>query len=94
MHQTAFVFISLFYSTKFLNHDMMADLLDEEDQNAFKHLKELNVEDSEDVKSGFKISFVRIHSAHASSSPSYLLLGVRQQPLLQEQGTHQNFPIQ
>lgn len=73
---------------------MMADLLDEEDQNAFKHLKELNVEDSEDVKSGFKISFVRIHSAHASSSPSYLLLGVRQQPLLQEQGTHQNFPIQ
>jgi len=46
-----------FWLKAFLNHSMMADLLDEEDQNAFKHLKELNVEDSDDVKSGFKISF-------------------------------------
>jgi len=46
-----------FWLKAFLNHDMMADLLDEEDQNAFKYLKELNVEDSDDVKSGFKISF-------------------------------------
>jgi len=46
-----------FWLKAFLNHEMMADLLDEEDQNAFKHLKELNVEDFEDVKSGFKITF-------------------------------------
>jgi len=45
-----------FWLKAFLNHDMLADLLDEEDQNAFKHLKELNVEDFDDVKSGFKIS--------------------------------------
>jgi len=46
-----------FWLKAFLNHDMMADLLDEEDQSAFKHLRELSVEDSEDVKSGFKITF-------------------------------------
>lgn len=46
-----------FWLKAFLNHDMMADLLDEEDQEAFKFLKELHVEDFEDVKSGFKISF-------------------------------------
>jgi len=46
-----------FWLKAFLNHDMMADLLDDEDQSAFKHLRELNVEDSEDVKSGFKITF-------------------------------------
>jgi len=45
-----------FWLKAFLNHDMLADLLDEEDQNAFKHLKELNVEDFDDVKSGFKIT--------------------------------------
>jgi len=45
-----------FWLKAFLNHEMLADLLDEEDQNAFKFLKELNVEDFDDVKSGFKIS--------------------------------------
>jgi len=46
-----------FWLKTFLNHNMMSDLLDEEDQEVFKYLKEVNVEDFDDVKSGFKISF-------------------------------------
>ena len=41
-----------------MNHPILADLLDEEDLQVFKHLKELNVEDAEDIKSGFKITLV------------------------------------
>lgn len=39
---------------------MLAALLAENDLAALKYLKELNVEDHDDVKSGFKISLVRI----------------------------------
>jgi len=46
-----------FWLKSFLNHDMLSDLLDQRDQEVFHHLKELNVEDFDDVKSGFKITF-------------------------------------
>jgi len=49
--------IPAFWSKAFLNHDMLCDLLDEEDQKVFQHMKELTVEDFDDVKSGFKITF-------------------------------------
>eukprot|EP00850_Spirogloea_muscicola_P000272 SM000001S04674 [mRNA] locus=s1:1652233:1654245:+ [translate_table: standard] len=39
----------------FLSHPQLADLLTEDDQKAFKHLAELEVEDSKDVKSGYRI---------------------------------------
>lgn len=37
---------------------MLAALLVDNDLAAFKYMKELNVEDHDDVKSGFKISLV------------------------------------
>jgi len=45
-----------FWLKVFTSQDMLATLLLEEDLSAFKYLRELNVEDHDDVKSGFKIS--------------------------------------
>jgi len=45
-----------FWLKVFTSHEMLTALLDENDQAVFKYLKELNVEDHDDVKSGFKIS--------------------------------------
>eukprot|EP00850_Spirogloea_muscicola_P010776 SM000064S19798 [mRNA] locus=s64:662304:664888:+ [translate_table: standard] len=45
-----------FWLTAFLSHPQLADLLTEDDQKAFKHLAELEVEDSKDVKSGYRIA--------------------------------------
>ncbi|GAU51785.1 hypothetical protein TSUD_415710 [Trifolium subterraneum] len=48
--------ISNLWSTAFLIHPALGDLLNEEDQKIFKHLSSLEVED-QDVKSGFSIAF-------------------------------------
>jgi template-activating factor I len=45
-----------FWLKVFTSHEMLTALLDENDQAVFKYLKELNVEDHDDVKSGYKIS--------------------------------------
>jgi len=45
-----------FWFKVFTSQDMLAALLVGEDLAAFKYMKELNVEDHDDVKSGFKIS--------------------------------------
>lgn len=45
-----------FWLKVFTSQDMLAALLVDNDLAAFKYLKELNVEDHDDVKSGFKIS--------------------------------------
>lgn len=45
-----------FWVKVFTSQEMLAALLDDNDLAAFKYLKELNVEDHDDVKSGFKIS--------------------------------------
>lgn len=43
---------------KFTGHEMLTALLDDNDQAVFHYLRELNVEDHDDVKSGYKISLV------------------------------------
>jgi len=45
-----------FWVKVFTTQEMLAALLIENDLAAFKYLRELNVEDHDDVKSGFKIS--------------------------------------
>jgi len=45
-----------FWLKVFTTQDMLAALLSDNDLAVFKYLKELNVEDHDDVKSGFKIS--------------------------------------
>lgn len=47
-----------FWLKVFTSQDMLAALLSESDLAVFKYLKELNVEDNDDVKSGFKISLI------------------------------------
>lgn len=46
-----------FWLTAFLSHPALCELLTEEDQQVFKFLQSLDVEDFKDVKSGYSISF-------------------------------------
>ncbi|KAL0731778.1 hypothetical protein Bca4012_027872 [Brassica carinata] len=46
-----------FWLTAFLSHPALGELLTEEDQKIFKFLSSLDVEDAEDVKSGYSITF-------------------------------------
>jgi hypothetical protein len=43
---------------KFLNHRQISALLDEEDEEALQFLKSVEVEEFEDIKSGYRIKFV------------------------------------
>jgi len=49
--------IPKFWLKAFMNHPTLGSLLEEEDQKVFEYLTEVEVEDSEDVKSGYKITF-------------------------------------
>ncbi|KAK2454425.1 NAP1-related protein [Trifolium repens] len=46
-----------FWSTAFLIHPALGDLLNKKDRKIFKHLSSLEVEDHKDAKSGFSITF-------------------------------------
>ncbi|KAK4490710.1 hypothetical protein RD792_001410 [Penstemon davidsonii] len=46
-----------FWATAFLSHPTLGDMLTEEDQKIFKYLDSLDVEDFQDLKSGYCITF-------------------------------------
>ncbi|XP_028395026.1 protein SET-like [Dendronephthya gigantea] len=46
-----------FWVTAFLNHQQISALLDEEDEEALQYLKSVEVEEFEDIKSGYRIKF-------------------------------------
>ncbi|KAK2356909.1 NAP1-related protein [Trifolium repens] len=50
-------FIHDFWKTAFLGHTYLRNLLSEEDQEVFKYFSSLEVENHEDVKSGYSITF-------------------------------------
>eukprot|EP00795_Rhopilema_esculentum_P010638 gene10638-19379_t len=47
-----------FWVTVFVNHPQISALLDEEDEEALHYLASLEVEEFEDIKSGYRIKFV------------------------------------
>jgi len=46
-----------FWLTVFVNHLQLSALLDEDDEEALQHLKKVEVQEFEDIKSGYKINF-------------------------------------
>jgi len=46
-----------FWLTVFVNHPQLSTLLDEEDEEALQYLKKVDVQEFEDIKSGYKINF-------------------------------------
>ncbi|CAB3992317.1 SET-like [Paramuricea clavata] len=46
-----------FWVTAFLNHQQISAVLDEEDEEALQYLKSVEVEEFEDIKSGYRIKF-------------------------------------
>jgi template-activating factor I len=49
--------IPSFWVTVFLNHPQLSTLLDEDDEDALQHLTRVEVQEFEDIKSGFNINF-------------------------------------
>jgi template-activating factor I len=49
-----------FWVTVFVNHPQLSTLLDEDDEEALHYLKKVEVQEFEDIKSGYKINFVSI----------------------------------
>ena len=49
--------IPSFWVTVFLNHPQLSTLLDEDDEEALQYLKKVDVQEFEDIKSGYKINF-------------------------------------
>ena len=43
---------------QFVNHPQMSALLNEEDEEALQHLTKVEVQEFEDIKSGYRINFV------------------------------------
>lgn len=50
--------IPKFWVTVFVNHPQISALLDEEDEEALHYLTSVEVEEFEDIKSGYRIKFV------------------------------------
>ncbi len=53
--------IPSFWVTVFLNHPQLSTLLDEDDEDALQHLTRVEVQEFEDIKSGFNINFYFEH---------------------------------
>ncbi|XP_017035753.1 protein SET isoform X2 [Drosophila kikkawai] len=49
--------ISNFWVTSFINHPQVSGILDEEEEECLHSLKKLEVEEFEDIKSGYRINF-------------------------------------
>jgi template-activating factor I len=50
--------IPKFWVTVFVNHPQISALLDEEDEEALHYLTSVEVEEFEDIKSGYRIKFL------------------------------------
>jgi len=46
-----------FWVTVFVNHPQLSTLLDEDDEEALQYLKKVDVQEFEDIKSGYRINF-------------------------------------
>ena len=53
-----------FWVTAFVNHPQVSALLNEEDEEALQYLTKVEVQEFEDIKSGYKINFVSIFLAY------------------------------
>merc|ERR1712020_753088 len=49
--------IPKFWLTAFINHPQLSTIIEEEEEDALQYLDKLDVEEFEDIKSGFKITF-------------------------------------
>lgn len=51
-------FLWLDFGAQFINHPQLQVLIDEEDEEALQYMTFLEVEEFEDIKSGYRIKFV------------------------------------
>lgn len=68
-----------FWVTAFINHPQVSALLNEEDEEALQYLTKVEVQEFEDIKSGYRIKFVSIHFLyffidHLPLCPQWILI--------------------
>lgn len=56
--------IPSFWISVFLNHPQISSYLDQNDENILQHLKRVDVEENEDIKSGYRIKFTFESNSH------------------------------
>ncbi len=56
-----------FWLQVFVNHPQLGGLLTERDETLLTHLRALDVTEFDDIKSGFRITFVRPSLTHSSA---------------------------
>ena len=57
-----------------LNHSVLADHISNQDEQAFRWLKNVHVHEFEEIKSGYKISFVRRRRRRRSQRKDFLFI--------------------
>ena len=57
--------IPKFWLTAFINHPQISSIIEEDEEDALQYLSKLEVEEFEDIKSGYKIKF------HFSANPYF-----------------------
>merc|ERR1719277_269841 len=57
--------IPKFWLTAFINHPQISSIIEEDEEDALQYLSKLEVEEFEDIKSGYKIKF------HFSTNPYF-----------------------
>ncbi|KAE8818121.1 Protein SET [Hordeum vulgare] len=62
-----------FWLTVFLSHPMLGELLTEDDQKIFKHLVSIDVDEFQDIKSGYSIALVSFFCIYKLWFPSLCL---------------------
>uniref|UniRef100_A0A453C4U6 NAP1-related protein 2 n=1 Tax=Aegilops tauschii subsp. strangulata TaxID=200361 RepID=A0A453C4U6_AEGTS len=62
-----------FWLTAFLSHPMLGELLTEDDQKIFKHLVSIDVDEFQDIKSGYSITLVSFFCIYKLWFPSLCL---------------------
>ena len=53
-------FLDIYIGAQFINHPQMQMWIDEEDEEALQYMTFLEVEEFEDIKSGYRIKFVSV----------------------------------
>ena len=65
--------IPKFWLTAFINHPQLSTIIEEEEEDALQYLDRLDVEEFEDIKSGYKIQFTFSENPYFSSKVQYVL---------------------
>merc|ERR1719158_1097877 len=72
--------IPKFWLTAFINHPQISSIIEEDEEDALQYLDRLEVEEFEDIKSGYKLQFHIFQILHFAKSSSWGAVGTPHPP--------------